>query len=510
MPQIQLDPYSIVLAAALGAVFIVGLLMFLLGRWSLRPAVTRMQTLEKEQQDLEDQLNDANTSLAKNEVELARIPTLLQQLEQLTERLEQATNERLRLERENASLQEQAKQGAQLQARFEHQSQENEHHQQTISRLKAELAETAARSEEERKAANEKLQLLEDAGKRLTTEFQNLANRIFDEKSKMFADSSQSQLSTLINPLKEQLGDFKKKVEDVYDKEAKDRHSLMGEIRQLKDLNQQISQDAVNLTNALKGESKTQGVWGEMVLEKVLEQSGLVKGREYETQISLKDESGSRMQPDVIIRLPEEKDIVVDAKVSLTAFERYSANDDQEERMVFAKKHCQSLRQHVKGLSEKRYEGLEGVRTLDFVLLFVPIEAAFVLAIEQDRALFTDAFEKNIVIVSPTTLLATLRTVANIWKFERQNQNAQEIAKRAGLMYDKFVRLIEELDKLGGHIDKAASSYDEVKKHISEGRGNLLNRTDALRELGAKNSKQLPDEWQQKAAIVDENSAEEG
>ncbi|MBC2744325.1 MAG: DNA recombination protein RmuC [Desulfosarcina sp.] len=325
--------------------------------------------------------------------------------------------------------------------------------------LEKKLSELSTRLDAERRQAQEKIALLNDARERLTNEFKVLAERILEEKGKTFADHNKAQMDGLIGPLREQLGDFKKRVEDVYDKESRDRVALVNEINHLKNLNERIGKDALNLTNALKGDVKTLGGWGEVILERILEASGLEKGRAYETQVSLAGASGSRYQPDVIVRLPEGRDVIVDAKVSLKAYERYHASADETVRATAIKEHLASLRTHLKGLSEKHYEDLEGIRTLDFVLMFVPIEGAFFAAVEHDRSLFTEAFEKNVILVSPSTLLVTLRTIHNIWRYADQNENALEIARQAGGLYDKFIGFIEALEEVGRQLDRAKEAY---------------------------------------------------
>jgi DNA recombination protein RmuC len=358
--------------------------------------------------------------------------------------------------------------------------------------------------EQEKKQASEKLALLENAKEKLSTEFKNIANEIFDNKQKVFSERSREQLDGLLKPLSERIKDFEKKVEETYDKESKERFSLAKEVKSLQQLNARISEDAINLTNALKGQSKTQGTWGEIVLERVLERSGLVKGREYEIQISLKNEDGRRLQPDVIVHLPEGKDVIIDSKVSLTAYERYCSEDDEAERGKELNLHIQSLRSHIKGLGEKDYQKLETIRSLDFVLLFIPIEAAFSLAIQHDGDLFGEAFDKNIVLVAPSTLLATLRTIQNIWRYEQQNHNAQKIATTAGRLYDKFVAFVLDVEEIGERIESTQKAYDKAHNKLVSGRGNLINRAEGMRELGVKVSKALP----QHLVGVDESAAD--
>ena len=362
---------------------------------------------------------------------------------------------------------------------------------QSQSQARATIAELNTMLEEERKQNVEKLALLSQAREQLKNEFENLAQQIFEEKSRKFADQNKTAVDHLMAPLREQIGEFKKRVEDVYDKETRDRTALYAEIHHLKELNQQISKEAVNLTRALKGDSKARGNWGEVVLERVLEASGLQKGREYDVQVSLQDEKGRRYQPDVIVHLPEGKDVIIDAKVSLKDYEDYFSSEEPGRRDKALGAHIGALRTHIRGLAAKRYEDLEGVLSLDFTLMFVPIEAAFLAAVEKDRDLFSEAFEKNIIVVSPSTLLVTLRTIQNIWRHEYQNRNTLEIAKKAGALYDKFVGFVEALEEVGKQLDRAKASYDTAHGRLVSGKGNLVNRTQELKALGVKASKEL-------------------
>lgn len=365
------------------------------------------------------------------------------------------------------------------------------------------VAELEARLETERSSHNEKLKTLEQAREQLKQEFQNLANRIFDEKSKRFSENNKENLGHLLNPLRDQLGDFKRRVEDVYDKEAKDRRALHEQIGHLKQLNQQMSEDAINLTSALKGENKTQGNWGEVVLERALEESGLRKGHEFELQVSVSQE-GKRYQPDAIIRLPDGKDIIVDSKVSLTAYEQYCSTDDEAEKERFLREHILSVRGHIKGLSDKAYETLEGIRSLDFVLLFIPVEGAFLLALEREATLFKEAFDRNIMLVSPATLMVTLRTIHNIWRYEHQNQNAKEIAKRGGELHDKFVGFVESVEEIGKNLNRTQQSFETAHKRLVSGRGNLVNQVAMLQKLGADGKKKITQDLLEKAAETDQ------
>ena len=288
---------------------------------------------------------------------------------------------------------------------------------------------------------------------------------------------------------------LKGRVEDVYDKESRDRAALFNEIGHLKNLNARIGEDALNLTNALKGNVKTMGGWGEVILERVFEVSGLEKGRVYDTQVSLTDGQGNRFQPDVVVRLPEGRDVIVDAKVSLKAYTDYYTATDEAERSAAMKAHLASLRSHLKGLGGKHYDDLQGVRTIDFVLMFVPIEAAFFEALENDRSLFRDAFEKNIIMVSPSTLLVTLRTICNIWRVADQNENAMEIARQAGGLYDKFVGFIDALEEVGRQLDRARDAHRMARDRLFTGRGNLVRRVEQIKALGVKTNKTIPDSY---------------
>jgi DNA recombination protein RmuC len=376
--------------------------------------------------------------------------------------------------------------------------------QEEAARYRARSAELKALLDVERRQADEKIALLNEARDQFKNQFQILAQQIFEEKGRVFTEQNRSSIENLISPLRDQIGDFKKRVEDVYDKETRDRAALQAEIYHLKELNQRIGKEALDLTRALKGDHKAQGNWGEVVLERVLEASGLHKGREYDVQVSLKDAAGRRYQPDVIVRLPRGKDVVVDAKVSLKDYETYYAAEDPAEREAALKSHVEALRTHIRTLASKSYEDLEGVRSLDFVLMFVPIEAAFMAAVECDRDLFREAFEKNIMVVSPSTLLVTLRTIENIWRNEYQSRYAIEIAKKAGALYDKFVGFVEALKEVGEQLDKARVAHRLATDRLISGRGNLIRRTDELKALGVKAGKELPADIVESAGNKDE------
>jgi DNA recombination protein RmuC len=358
--------------------------------------------------------------------------------------------------------------------------------------LERDYAVLHTRFEESTRSASEKLKMLEEAKEQMKVQFETLAHQIFDKKTKVFEESHQKRLDLMLKPFREQITAFSKQTEERFVKESSDRAVLQKEISLLKTLNERISEDALNLTRALKGENKTQGNWGEIVLERILEESGLREGSEYETQGSFKDEHGKTLRPDVIVHLPQEKDIVIDSKVSLVAYENFMKAEDPTEKEQALKAHLNSIYAHIKGLSEKHYEKLEGVRTLDFVLLFMPIEGAFLLALEQDSEFFKKAYEQNIMVVGPSTLLVTLRTIEHIWRTERQEQNAQEIVRQAEALLDKFAAFAEDMNKIGTHIGRTQSAYDEAMNKLSEGRGNLIRRAENMKKLGLKPKKEIP------------------
>lgn len=364
--------------------------------------------------------------------------------------------------------------------------------QQEIIKLHNELTAAQSNSKNIEQRLGEQKAEMEDLNKRFKTEFENLATKILEEKSQKFTEQNKQSLDGILTPLKDRIKDFEEKVQKVYDTEAAERNMLKGEIKQLMGLNLQMHQDAQNLTKALKGDNKTQGNWGEFILESILEKSGLVKDREYKTQESITTEDGKRYQPDVVIQLPDGKCLIIDSKVSLVAYERYVSADDEITKAQALKEHSLSFKNHIKGLSDKNYQNLYGVNSLDFVLLFVPIESAFAATVQFDNQLFNDAFERNIVIVSPSTLLATLRTVANIWRQESQNKNAIEIANKAGDMYDKFVGFVDDLIALGNKMRDSQKAYEGAMNKLHQGSGNLVKRSEDLKKLGAKANKALP------------------
>ena len=355
---------------------------------------------------------------------------------------------------------------------------------QNAIRLEVEL-------DSERKQGLGRIESLNEAKEALTSQFKNLANEILEDKSKRFTEQNAASLDALLKPLQTKLSEFKEQVNNSYGNEARERFALKSEIERLANLNLRMSDETRSLTQALKGDSKVQGNWGELVLESILESSGLRKGEEYVVQDSHTQVDGSRLQPDVVIKLPEGRSLVVDSKVSITAYARHAETTDSDtaERELAA--HIQSLRQHIQGLSGKNYSSLYGVGSVDFVLMFVPIEPAFLLALKTAPNLYQEALSKNIVLVCPSTLMATLRTVAHLWRQDHQNRNALEIAKQCGSLYDKFVGFVEDLEKIGQRLDQAQTSYHDAFNKLKTGKGNLIRSAEKVRELGVKPSKNL-------------------
>ncbi|MBM5021747.1 DNA recombination protein RmuC [Vibrio parahaemolyticus] len=354
------------------------------------------------------------------------------------------------------------------------------------SRLETQLREQQARHEQMNQANAEKLQILEQAEVRLKQQFEHLANQLFEEKTAKVDLQNRQSLEGLLSPLKEQLEGFKKQVNDSFSQEAKERHTLVHELKNLQRLNEQMTREAVNLTQALKGDNKQQGNWGEVVLARVLAESGLREGHEYETQVNLQSEAGKRYQPDVIVHLPQNKQVVVDSKMALVAYERYFNAETDAERDRALNAHLTALRAHIKGLSMKDYHKLKGIQSLDYVLMFIPVEPAFQVAIQAYPSLIKDAMEQNIILVSPTTLLVALRTIDNLWRNERQNENAKLIAQRATKLYDKLRLFIDDMEGLGSALDRANQTYQGAMNKLATGRGNVIRQAESFRQLGVE------------------------
>ncbi len=358
--------------------------------------------------------------------------------------------------------------------------------------LERDFAVLHTRHEESLRTNDEKLRLLEEAKIAMKMQFEQLASQIFDQKAKTFDEAHIKGLDLLLKPFREQIAQFSTQSKEQFVHDAKERQSLKDEMVRLQSLNATLSNEAHNLTTALKGENKTQGNWGEIVLERILQDSGLREGHEYDIQTTLKNEEGKTFRPDVIVHLPQNKDIVIDSKVSLVAYEAFVSAQNEEDKTQALRQHILSIHAHIKGLGAKKYESLNGVRTLDFVLLFMPIEGAFHLALEGDNSFFKIAYEQNIVVVSPSTLLVTLRTIEHIWRSEYQERNAREIAKSAEALYDKLVAFVEDMEKIGEQIGRTQKSYDAAMNKLSVGNGNVIRRVESMRKLGLKPKKLLP------------------
>lgn len=489
----------------------------------LQSQYTQMeQAHQQTQQDLQDKqiaLSVAQEQLNhlqfwKNESEQSKT-----QIAQLQEQLTQAQSinaglqtkiaeQRLAHEEKLALLNQAHQQAEQEQTeKVQFWQKETQHLQSSMQNLQQELATSRIENQglktkmaEQHTATEEKLALLTEARQSFGHQFQHLAQEILEEKSKKFSEHSRENLSTLLTPLNEKLQGFSQLVQNTYEKESKERNTLENELKRLQELNNRLHDDAQALSKALTGtQNKAQGNWGEMILESVLTHSGLQKNREYFVQSSetQTDADGTvrRLQPDILVNLPDGKQIVIDSKVSLTAYVRHTQSQTAAEAEQEANLHLQSIRNHVKSLAQKDYSQLNGVRTLDFVFMFIPVEPAYLLALQQDAGLFQECFEKRIMLVGPSTLLATLRTIANIWRTEHQNQNALEIAKKGGDLYDKFVNFVASLESIGKNIQQSQDAYDKAMSQLKNGRGNLINRSETLRQLGVKHQKQLSSDW---------------
>ncbi|POP42633.1 DNA recombination protein RmuC [Superficieibacter electus] len=366
--------------------------------------------------------------------------------------------------------------------------------------LEADLREVTTRLE----ASQDKTRQMINSEQRLSEQFENLANRIFEHSNRRVDEQNRQSLHGLLTPLREQLDGFRRQVQDSFGQEARERHTLAHEIRNLQQLNAQMAQEALNLTRALKGDNKAQGNWGEVVLSRVLEASGLREGYEYETQVSIETEARSRMQPDVVVRLPQGKDVVVDAKMTLVAYERYFNAEEDYTREAALQEHIASVRNHIRLLGRKDYQQLPGLRSLDYVLMFIPVEPAFLLAIDRQPELITEALKNNIMLVSPTTLLVALRTISNLWRYEHQSRNAQQIAERASRLYDKMRLFVDDMSSIGQSLDKAQDNYRQAMKKLTSGRGNVLAQAEAFRGLGVEIKREINPDLTEQATTQDE------
>lgn len=430
-------------------------------------------------------LENQRTILESKEVELR------QEIQELNEKLTLALKQKSDAEIEVAKLQTANKNLENKLQEVETLKQEVEKERSTRINFEKKVASLTADLDNMKTALTEEKKRLEEVKEQMKQEFALIANKILKDNSEAFSQHSKKNINELIDPLKEKIEKFEKKVEDTYEKGLKDQSDLKAEFKKIYELSVQLDKDAKNLTKALKSDSKQQGNWGEVVLERILEESGLTKGQEYMVQETGENVEGKTIRPDVIIRLPEDKFLIIDSKVSLTAYQQFVGFEDKEDKERALKRHVDSVKKHVKELSDKNYQSIKDKNSPDFVLMFLPVEPAFAAAIQADHSLFNYAWERKVVIVSPTTLLATLRTIESIWRQEKQTRNALEIARQAGLLYDKFVGFTDDLNKIGGYLDKTQKSYEEARKKLSEGRGNLVGQVEKLKKMGAKAQKSI-------------------
>jgi DNA recombination protein RmuC len=474
--------------------------------------ISRLEDANREQAQrlarLAEDLGQAGQELARIKEQALRVTPLEHAVQAERDKQAQTARElasireeaaRLRSELENKSTQLLRAQGDLVQA-----LQERDAARAQATEAEAHGRELASRMEAERAAQDGRLQDLEKAHAAMSDRFKVIAEQILEEKSAKFTEQNRQSLGQLLDPLKTQLTEFKGKVEQAYDQEGKERSALAEQVRNLITLNQTLSKEAHNLTQALKNESKTQGNWGELILQRVLEAAGLAKDIAYQPQASQQTEDGRRLQPDVVIKLPGERNLVVDSKVSLVAYEEYVSGPDEPARERALKRHLESVRGHIKGLSGKEYQKLYGLKSIDFVLMFVPIEPAFMTAVTADSELFMDAWDKNVLLVSPSTLLFVVRTVAHLWRQEDQSRNAMAIAKRGSELYDRLVDFVKDLEAVGGSLQDASKSYSNAHRRLSTGRGNVIRQAEMLRDLGVKPSKALP------GALLDTALEEDG
>ncbi|ATX79943.1 DNA recombination protein RmuC [Mariprofundus aestuarium] len=462
------------------AVGLMALAVLLLLGWliSFHNQNQAIETLEIENGELKASFHDLEGYFTERQIEVAT----------LTERIEQMKIQMMDCQ---AHLLEREREVAQANA-------EKLKHLSLISELETTL-------DKERQATAEKLALLEDAKHKLASEFKLLANQIFEEKGKAFSEQNRSSLDEVLKPMREQLGDFRKRVDEVHLSDSKDRAGLREHLAQLENLNRQMSEDAINLTQALKGENKAQGNWGEMILERLLESSGLREGQEFVREQSFTDEDGKRFRPDVVIYMPGNKQVIVDSKVALVDYERAIAADDDVTRDIAVKAHLRSLKEHIKALSSKRYDHLPNVNTPDYVLMFLPIEGAYLMAIEADQSVFESAFEQRVAVVTPSTLYATLKLIEQLWRYERQSENVVKLVDRASKLHDKMVDFVSAFEEVGQRLDQAQSAYGTAHNRISSGRGNVINQIHDLGKLAGKTKKELPNHLVETAAISDQS-----
>lgn len=401
-----------------------------------------------------------------------------------------------------------AQQKAELEARLRDKETALQAQAASHTRQEATIAELTTAMTKERQAAAEKLALLEEAREKLSNEFKLLADRIFEERSKAFSEQNRNNLDEVLKPMREQLGDFRKRMDEVHHNDTKERASLREHLQQLERLNRQMSEDAVGLTQALKGKSKAQGNWGEMILERILETSGLREGREFAREQSFTTEDGKRLRPDVVVYMPGDKQVIIDSKVSLTDYKRAISADDEQTRKTAIAAHTKSIKQHIHGLAAKRYDHLPHVHSPDYVLMFVPIEGAYLMAIEEDAGIFESAFELRVAVVTPSTLYATLKLIEQLWRYERQSENVAKLIDRAGKLHDKVVDFVSSFEEIGNRLGQAQKAYDISMSRIKSGQGNVISQIATLGRLAGKTKKELPPHLTEITAIADQPAPE--
>ncbi len=467
----------------------------------VRELASESEKLEARTEFLTDDRDDLRLDVARKSAMLDQIPELRSQLDELRSRLAELDHAHQELLARNASMESsaQARLGriSEIAAERDRARNELETLRETNTALRSDLDKQTIEFHERRKALDGQLELVKDAERQLTQQFENMANRIFNTKSDSFRRSSAEQITSLLKPFREQIDGLHRDVREA----SKERHTLGKEI-------ERIVTETNALTQALRGDSKTQGDWGELVLERLLEQSGLRRGVEYEIQSTVTDEQGRRMRPDVILHLPDKRDVVLDSKVSLTAYERYANSENPEQRAAHLKAHVQSVRRHMDALAEKRYDHARQIRSLDYTLMWVPIEPAYFAVMQAEPGLVSQAMEKRVIPVCATTLLAVLKTIERVWQYEHQSQNVERVVDRAGLLYDKFVGFVEALDGVGEGLKKAEENYEIARNRLVSGPGNLIRQTEKLREMGVSARKALPQDLVDEAGETDDDSCD--
>jgi len=476
--------------AILVDVILVGVIGLILGLWWLhgRKQTEAEQALHTSIQRMENETKDQQTRIDSQQQELMELKitnaSLLERLQQVEKQAEQQRNE----SKHNLALKETHIDTLNI----------------SLSDCKLECIKLATQLAEERKASVEKLALLDESKEKLANEFKLLANQIFEEKGKAFSEQNRNSMDEVLKPMREQLGDFRKRVDEIHSDDSKDRASLREHLNHMNDLNQQMSTDAINLTQALKGESKAQGNWGEMILERILETSGLREGKEFAREQSFTGEDGKRLRPDVVIYMPGDKQIIIDSKVSLTDYERAISSSDDSQRKTAITAHCRSLKNHIQSLSSKRYDHLPNIHSPDYVLMFMPIEGAYLMAIEADSSMFETAFEQRVAVVTPSTLYATLKLIEQLWRYERQSENVVKLIDRASKLHDKMVDFVKSFEEVGSRLHQAQNAYSMAFDRIKSGRGNVISQIATLSVLAGKTKKELPSHLLEAAEVQNE------